>query len=357
MQTVGILVGAIALSAAASLHLAAQSPGNKVVADETESNGAKILPNGWRITPAGKTIPLPGDMPRKMVVTPDGKSLLVNTAGWHDHTVNMISLQSGAVAASLQLAKDWAGLAYDSSSGTIYVSGGGPGAAEFPELAKQNGAPAAAIASLQAPIIRVHLDHEKLTQEAGVFLPDLSERERFIAGVALGKDRSLYVINLQTDTIYHLSQNGGRTLVTGKVGYRPYAAVFSPDFKTLAVSNWGDESVSLLDPDTLQETKRIKTASHPNELCFAKDGCLFVANAGANTVSVIENGALTETIRTSLDANAPVDSTPVALAITPDSRFLFTANADNNDVAMVSIAKRGDSEVLGFIPTGWYPST
>jgi YVTN family beta-propeller protein len=355
-RTARVIVGAIALISTVRSDLAAKSQGKGVVANEIESNGAKILPNGWRITPAGKTIPLPGDMPLKMVVTPDGKSLLVNTGGWHDHTINVISLQSRVITASLQVAKDWAGLAYDSSSGTIYVSGGGPGAPDFPKLAKRYGAPAAAIDSLQTPILRVRFDHEKLTQQSGVSIPDLSEKERFIAGVALSKDRSLYVVNLQTDTVYHLSQNGDHLLATGKVGYRPYAAAFSPDFKTLAVSNWGDESVSLLDPDTLKERNRIKTGSHPNELCFAKDGRLFVANAGANTVSVIENGAVTETIRTSLDPNAPVGSTPVALAITADSRFLFAANADNNDVAMISIANRGDSEVLGFIPTGWYPS-
>jgi YVTN family beta-propeller protein len=326
------------------------------VANETESNGAKVLPNGWRITPAGKAIPLPGDMPLKMLFTPDGKSLLVNTGGWHDHTVNLISVQSGAVTASVQVAKDWAGLAYDSESGTIYVSGGGAGAPDLPKLAKRFGVAAPAVNSIHTPILRVGLDHEKLAQQAGIAIPDLSEKDRYIAGIALGKDRSLYVVNLQTDTVYRLSVKGDHVLATGKVGYRPYAAVFSPDFKTLAVSNWGDESVSLLDPETLQETKRIRTGSHPNELCFAKDGRLFVANAGANTVSVIEKGVVTETIRTSLDPNAPVGSTPVALAITPDSRFLFAANADNNDVAMISITKAGDSEVLGFIPTGWYPS-
>ena len=34
----------------------------------------------------------------------------------------------------------------------------------------------------------------------------------------------------------------------------------------------------------------------------------------------------------------------------------IVANADNNDVAMINIARKADSAVLGFIPTGWYPS-
>ena len=49
-----------------------------------------ILPNGWHLTPAGTLIPLPGDMPLKMLFSPDGKYLVVNTGGWHDHSVNLI---------------------------------------------------------------------------------------------------------------------------------------------------------------------------------------------------------------------------------------------------------------------------
>jgi hypothetical protein len=36
--------------------------------------------------------------------------------------------------------------------------------------------------------------------------------------------------------------------------------------------------------------------------------------------------------------------------------MLFVANADNNDVAIVRVAERAKSEVLGFLPVGWYPS-
>src|SRR5208337_3303894 len=57
-----------------------------------------------------------------------------------------------------------------------------------------------------------------------------------------------------------------------------------------------------------------------------------------------------------LDPHDPVGSTPDALAVSPNGKFLYVANADNNDVAMISIARKADSAVLGFIPTGWYPS-
>jgi hypothetical protein len=37
-------------------------------------------------------------------------------------------------------------------------------------------------------------------------------------------------------------------------------------------------------------------------------------------------------------------------------KVLFVANADNNSVAVIDVRKPGRSEVLGFVPSGWYPS-
>src|SRR5262249_601505 len=53
----------------------------------------------------------------------------------------------------------------------------------------------------------------------------------------------------------------------------------------------------------------------------------------------------------------PVGSTPDALALSPDGRRLYVANADNNNVAVIDVSSAKESKVLGFIPTGWYPTT
>src|SRR5215471_18264359 len=64
-----------------------------VLPNHISTEGRMILPNGWRVTPAGRHIKLPGDMPMKMIVTADGK-LIVNTAGWHDHNIHVLDLKS-----------------------------------------------------------------------------------------------------------------------------------------------------------------------------------------------------------------------------------------------------------------------
>ncbi len=49
-------------------------------------------------------------------------------------------------------------------------------------------------------------------------------------------------------------------------------------------------------------------------------------------------------------------STPDALAIDDTRKLLYIANADNNSIAVAHIENRAHSTVVGFIPTGWYPS-
>src|SRR5262249_57557852 len=76
----------------------------------TQDGKGALLPNGWKITPAGRQVPLPGDMVMKIIVSPDGKSVFANTAGWHDHSVNVIDVGGGKVAESVNFGKVWTGM-------------------------------------------------------------------------------------------------------------------------------------------------------------------------------------------------------------------------------------------------------
>jgi len=86
---------------------------------------------------------------------------------------------------------------------------------------------------------------------------------------------------------------------------------------------------------------------------------LFVANANRNTVTVLatQSGKPLETIWAALFPDAPCGSTPNSLALSPDEKTLFIANADNNVVAVFDLSRRGKSRSLGFIPVGWYPTS
>jgi YVTN family beta-propeller protein len=318
-----------------------------------DSTGAVTLPNGWRITPAGKHVKLPGDLPMKMTVS--GSQLLVLTAGYHDHSLSVIDARTREVTATLDVVKAWDGMAFDAANGTIYLSGGGGRPkASFATVLDRLTSPMKA--DVEKPILRARFSNGKFEPATPIAIAGLEEKDRFISGVTLGPDGALYALNIETDTLYRLGGPEFSEQKSVKTGYRPYASVLSPDGKTIAVSNWGDRSVTLFDPATLRETGRVAVGSHPNEMVWAKDGRLFVADSGSNEVSIVSNGAVVETIRTSLDPKAPVGSTPDALALSPDGKRLYVANADNNNVAVIDVASAKESRVLGFIPTGWYPT-
>jgi YVTN family beta-propeller protein len=324
--------------------------------NQPATDGSTTLPNGWRITPAGHHVPLPGDLPMKMFATRDGNSVIVSTGGYHDHSLSVVDVKSARIVSTVDLVKTWDGMAVDPASGAVYLSGGGHAQRGFAEALVGLARPKMA-GDLEKPVLRVNFHAGALDPAPALTIAGLDEKNRYISGITLGPDGSLYVLNIETDTIYRLSGVDFTRQVSGKTGYRPHSSVFSPDGASLAVSCWGDESVGILDPATLQEKARIKVGSHPNEMIWASDGRLFVANSGSNSVSVIAGGQVTETIRTSLDAKSLVGSTPDALALSPDGKRLYVANADNNNVAVIDTpGGRQESRVAGFIPTGWYPT-
>ena len=315
-----------------------------------------LLPNGWSLTPAGVAVQLGGDMPLRIVPAPDGHTMLVVTGGFHDHAIDVVDPATGTVRQHLLLGKAWAGLATDREGSTVYVSGGGPETKDLARLPEKASLAPEILDSYAKPVLRLSWANGQLAPQAGLALPGLDEKDRFVAGLALDRDKHLLAVNLETDTLYKLDAANGQVLATAKLGYRPFQLALSPDGAHIAVANWGDQSVSLLDAADLRERVRIPVGIHPTDLAFAPDGRLFVANAGSNSVSVIAGDHVTETIMTSLHAGDPVGTTPNALVVSADSVRLYVANADNNDIAVVDIHDAGHSQVLGFIPTGWYPS-
>jgi YVTN family beta-propeller protein len=165
----------------------------------------------------------------------------------------------------------------------------------------------------------------------------------------------VYCLNIQTDMLYLMSESG-REITHAKVGYRPYGLALSPNNSVLAVSNWGDRSVSLLNPQTLGAIATVSVGPMPSSLVFGTDGRLFISESGSDTVAVIEGQKVVARIRTGIDKNLALGSTPVGMAVSPDGKSLFVANAGNNCVAKVNVSRPGHYRVEGFIPTERYPT-
>jgi len=89
------------------------------------------------------------------------------------------------------------------------------------------------------------------------------------------------------------------------------------------------------------------------------DARLFVAAANTNNVYVVGVSGTSlntlETINVATTPRHPLGMTPSALALNAEETRLFVVCSDANTAAEVNIEDRR-SRVLGFIPTGWYPT-
>lgn len=295
------------------------------------------LPNGWSLTPAGMQMPL-GDLPLNIAVSPSKKYLAVTNSGQSGHSLQLIDLRSKKLLADVVIPKSWVGLAFTSGDTYLYASGGNDNWILRFAVTKKS------LAVVDTFVLGAPWP-EKISP-AGLAIDE--KRNRLY--VVTKENNSLYVVNTQTKAI-------AKQLPLGGEGY---TCLLSPDTKTLYISCWGSDTVRIFDTRSEIFTGAVAVGDNPNDLCITRSGAfLFAANANDNSVSVIDlkKQKVIETLNAALYPDAPSGSTTNSVALSDDEKTLYIANADNNCLAVFDVRKPGSSKSLGFIPTGWYPSS
>jgi YVTN family beta-propeller protein len=346
------------------VHLYAQNQGGqqpdelpRTIGDPTTSLPKSIpggfdLPNGWRITPAGKTIDTLEDLTLKMVTSPDGRIVIASHSGYQPHGIVVIDTKTQKEIQHIDLKTTWLGMAWSPDGHTLYVSGG-------------NATGSKDIKGSAAPIYEFHYSNGRLSEKpTGEFVETIDPKLVWWSGVAiLPSKHVLYAANRGTglgpSNVVVFDLNTRAILTRIPVEINPYETVLTPDGKRLFVSNWSSESVSIIDTATNKVIRTLHVGMNPNDMALSSDGRLFIACSNDNTIHVIDTKSLQilERLSTTLTPLAPEGSTPDSLLIDNKRQLLFAANADNNSIAVIRIANREHSSVRGFIPTGWYPSS
>jgi YVTN family beta-propeller protein len=287
------------------------------------------------------------------VLSPDNTTFAFTNAGYGGHHLYLLDAQTGRVRQTVPLPRAWNGIAWSPDSTSLYVSGGGsPRIHVF-----HRGSTGAYVAA--SPIVIGDL--RAVPPEANGTANDTARGQAYVAGLAISRDGStLYAANFATDTIYAISLPNGavKARCRLKAGVHPYCVRLSPDGSMLYATLTPAKGVAVLNTGDLSLRRIIPVDSHPNDLLFAPDGRLFVSCGNSDTILALDTvtGETTERISVSLTPRSPAGATPVAMALAPDAKTLYVANADNNDVAAIDVSRVGKSRVKGFIPTGWYPS-
>jgi YVTN family beta-propeller protein len=310
------------------------------------------LHNGWRLTPVGAQQQV-GDMLLGGARSPDKKLFAVVNAGFNAHHLYLLDSATGKVQQTLPLERAWNGVAWSVDGDRLYVAGGGlPRVHVFARSADGTFAPGT---PFSLPDITAAPPEQKGDK------PEAGKGLAYLSGLAVSQDgKTLFVANFVTDMLYALNLPDGSIRTQRKLDdvAHPYCLRLSPDGTELYVSQGALGSVAVLNAETLTTNRTLFTDSHPNDLCFGPDGSLYVSCGSSDSVVVFDtkSGLMVERIAMTLTPHAPVGATPQSLALAPDGKTLYVANADNNDVAVVDISEPRHCRVNGFIPTGWYPS-
>jgi YVTN family beta-propeller protein len=303
-----------------------------------------LLPNGWTVTPAGKQVPL-SDLPLNIIPLADGKRALVATSGYNKHELSLVDLAGTKILDQQIVRQSWFGLTLGPGEEKIWWAGGGANMLHAFNL-KENKLTRTSSAEAEPMLLA----------RAGV----ITKTNAFKSGLALdAKNQILYSLDIESGTITAQSVKEEKALATNKLGSKPYDVILARNGTRLYVSDWAGRMVLALNPDDLRVVAKIPVGEHPTQMALhPEDDRLFVACASSNCVSAIDTkrGIVTETIMTALFPRSPEGSTPDALAVAADGKTLYVANADNNCVAVIDIAVANESQVKGFIPTGWYPT-
>jgi DNA-binding beta-propeller fold protein YncE len=313
-------------------------------------NGGFLLNSGWRISPAGRQVPL-GNFPMAQAISPDGKYLLVMNAGYTPPSIAALETASMREVSRTPLPDAFLGLTFSSNGKLVYVGGGS-----------------------RASVYEFSFDAGKLTLARTFEIVAEKDRKNtdFTGDVAITPDgRFLYATGLFNNVIDVMNLQTGRVMGHFPAGRRPYRILFHPDGKSFFVSSWADASVYQYRSVDGEKLNQIRVGSHPTDMVWRakkpdEEGenipaaRIFVAAANTNNIYVLGVAAdgevrITDTINAGMTPRHPLGMTPTALAMNAAHDRLYAVCSDANAVAVADISE-AHGRLLGFVPTGWYPT-
>ena len=325
-----------------------------------QGDGTAVTPTGWKVTPAGKQSTL-GERPYGLARSPDGGTLLVSNDGVNEQSLMVVDAASGAVRQKLAYPAPEAlflGVVYSPDGKHAYASAG-----QNDEIhAYDVGANGLLTETAPIPLDtfddsgdRLHPFPSGLAVSPDgktLYVADHFGNALSIVDIATGDETRVPVID-ETCAIGPLGDPS-----EGKNCAFPYAVTLSEDGTKAYVSNWGQNTVAVVDTAKGELIKRIEVGTHPSAMTLSPaEPRLFVANSESDSLSVIDTRSDTVVRTTSVHPyrDAPVGSAPNAIAISDSGRRLYVADAGNNAVTVFSVGAARDKR-LGYIPTGWYPT-
>ncbi len=355
----------LSLSLVAAPQVAADNEASPPLVGPTATG--TVLPTTQLLRPAGASLEFAG-RPVDIALSPDGAWLYAKD----NRGVVVVDCESWDITQRIDSGGgSMIGLAVSPDGGHVYATTSGDEMVEL-EVTAEGTLVIARRLKLPGP------GGQGRSFPCGVALNDTGDR----AFVCLSVNNTLAEVELSGET------GAVRVLREIPVGVAPFAVKLTPDGKTAIVSDWGgrravkDEAtapsagtealvdkrgiaasggVSVIDleadPHEDGAVRFLYTGRSASGVALSADGSLaYIANANDDTISVVDvaKRRLVRQIVVKPDLALPFGSMPNALTLIDEDQRLLVALAGNNAIAVVDLTAE-NTPVVGLIPTGWYP--
>jgi len=309
--------------------------------------------NGRRLEPIGRMTQL-GAFPTGGALSPDGRFYWAVDAGRKANAVRVIDVAGGAVRQTLPLPGGYVGVTFAPDGRRAYVSG-----------QKGDGAVAPGSKGLSGDVVHVYdvdpgsgqareldpiaLPNARDGAAAQDELPQASNVNAWPEGldvtpdgkhllVVLGQADQLAIVNLAT-----------RAATLADVGRYPYGVVADPDRARAYVTNERDGTVSVLALPSGNTVATIPVGgqrgapyAHPEGITAdpVRDR-VYVAVTDRDLVAVIDTERLALERYVDVGRREGIGTAPVNVAVAPDARTLYVADAGEDAVTAVALTDRG----------------
>ena len=289
-----------------------------------------VLPNGWKIAPAGTQVEV-GRLPYEAVLYA-GHLVVLNTGYYNKEPqeVSVIDLKRGTLVKTLRFNSLFPS-ARQGLDGDLYISGGfDKKVYRLNRFNKVREYPVKGYAAGLAPVDAKHL--------AVAYMVAENEQKAYVKG-------QLALLNTETGEVE-------RSL---NVGYFPYA-VFYLNGK-LYVTLLGENKLLVYNTQ-LNLLKTLAVGRTPQNLCTDGEK-LYVVNTASDDISVVDTkqDAVVSTIGVRHNGFR-FGSSPTSCAV--DGNRLYVTQAEINAVAVLNKEQKVGAQpavrLQGFVPTGWYPT-
>jgi YVTN family beta-propeller protein len=345
-----------------------------------------ITPVNQILTPAGLQVELPGLRPQVLALSPDGR-LLVTSGKTHELVV--IDPVTGKILQRVPLPSDKATDPGEEAVSTHILEPDKEGQVSFTGLVFSHDGSRIYLSNVRGNVKVFAVDQDrKVTARSTLTLPWAKaprRRAEIPAGLALSPGGSrLYIALNLSNRLGEFDAVTGEMLRVWDVGVAPYDVALVG--RKAYVSNWGgrrpdaksvtgpagqgtrvrvdpvrhianEGSVTVIDLVANQVLGDIQVGLHSSALAVTPNGrYLLVANAGSDTVSVIDTST-DKVVEGIWLKSSPADlfgASPNALAFDKSGKTLFVCNGTQNAVALVEF-RPGKSKLIGLIPVGWFP--